>query len=295
MQIAFLGLGLIGGSVAQAVRAAPAYRGATLVAWTPSGAGPRAALDAGIVDAAASSPTDAVRGADLVILAAPPLACIRLIGDQAAELRGLPAPGATITDVASTKAALSRAAGAAGIAYVGGHPMAGREISGFEAADAALFRGRPWVVTEAVGRGDPGAVLALATACGAEPVELTARRHDQLVAGISHLPLLASAALVEAVTGARGEMDPDWPAAARLAASGWRDMTRLARGDTAMGAQIAVTNAEALAAVLRRYRDRIDAWLVALEATGDVDVDALRVRLDAARARLEDQSLPDRR
>ena len=79
--------------------------------------------------------------------------------------------------------------------------MAGRETSGFDAADAGLFRDRPWVITQAVGGGDPEVVRSLALACGAVPVELDAVRHDRLVAAVSHLPLLASVALVEAVTG----------------------------------------------------------------------------------------------
>ena len=286
MRIAFLGLGLIGGSVAKAVRSAPVYGGATIVAWTPSGAGPAAARAAGTVDEAARGPEQAVRDADLVILAAPPLACVELVRALAGELRDGLAPGATVTDVASTKSALTDAARAAGIAYVGGHPMAGRETSGFGAADADLFRDRPWIITEAVGAGDPAAVRMLAGACGAVPVELDAARHDRLVAGISHAPLLASAALAEAVTGAPDDRLPDWPAAARLAASGWRDATRLARGDATMGAQIAATNAEAVALVLRRYRDRIEAWIEALEPADGVDVEALQARLEAVRSEL---------
>ncbi len=163
---------------------------------------------------------------------------------------------------------------------------AGRR-SGFDAADAGLFRGRPWVITEAVGAGDAGVARSLALACGAVPVELDAARHDRLVAAISHLPLLASAALVEAVTGTAADPDGDWPAAAALAASGWRDATRLARGDATMGAEIAASNAEAIAAVMRRLRNRIDEWLDLLEAADGPDADAMRERLAAAKARLD--------
>jgi prephenate dehydrogenase len=165
--------------------------------------------------------------------------------------------------------------------------MAGRELSGFEAADAALFRGRPWVVTQAVAGGDPEAVRRLAVACGAVPVDLDAARHDLLVASISHLPLLTSVALVETVAGTGPEPAADWAAAAALAATGWRDTTRLARGDPAMGAEIAATNAVAIARLLRAYRDRIDAWIDALEAPGGPSTDALRTELEAARDRLQ--------
>jgi prephenate dehydrogenase len=287
MRIAILGLGLIGGSVARALREAPAYAGAEVVAWSPSGEGPRGALAAGVVDAVAVDLLDAVRGAEIVILAAPPLACASLVRRLGAEPGTAVSPGATVTDVASTKAALTAAAAEAGVPFVGGHPMAGRETSGFDAADASLFRGRPWVITEAVGGGDPGVVRSLALACGAVPIELDAGRHDRLVASISHLPLLASVALVEAVAGTQADPGGDWPAAAALSATGWRDATRLARGDATMGAEIAASNAEAIAVVMRRLRDRIAEWVDLLEAPDGPDADAMRERLAAARARLD--------
>ena len=287
MRIAILGLGLIGGSVARALREAPAYAGAELVAWTPSGAGPREALAAGVIDAVALDPLDAVRGAAIVILAAPPLACAALVRRLGAEKVSELAAGATVTDVASTKTALTAAATEAGIPFVGGHPMAGRETSGFGGADADLFRGRPWVITEAVGGGDPAAVRSVAMACGAVPVELDAAVHDALVASISHLPLLASVALVEAVAGTSSDPVSDWPAAAGLAATGWRDATRLARGDATMGAEIAASNSEAIVAVMRRLRDRLDEWLELLDAPDGPDAEAMRERLAAARARLD--------
>ncbi len=290
MRIAFLGLGLIGGSIAHALRAAAHYEGAWLVGWTPSGDGPRLALAAGALDEVADSAAAAIADATLVILAAPPLACVALVTRLGDELRPALADGVTVTDVASTKAALTTAAREARIPWVGGHPMAGLELSGFGAADPGLFAGRPWVVTEAVGGGDTGAVRSLAIACGAHPVALDSVVHDRLVASISHLPLLTSVALVEAVAGTGPAPDPDWMAAAALAASGWRDTTRLARGDATMGAQIAASNAAALAVWLRRYRDRIDEWLALLEAPDGPDLDAVAVRLAAARARLDGQS-----
>lgn len=288
MHVALLGLGLIGGSIARALAAADGADAAYhVVAWTPGGEGPRRALAAGVIDAAAGDPGTAVAGADLVVLAAPPLACAELIRRLGADLRPSLVPGATVTDVASTKALLSRAARDAGVPYVGGHPMAGRETSGFAAADASLFQGRPWVIGEPVGGGDPELVRSLALACGAYPVEIEAGAHDRLVAAISHLPLLTAVALVEAVAGTGGVTADDWPTAAGLAASGWRDTTRLARGDVTMGAEIAATNALAIAARLREYRDRLDEWLVILEAPGGPDQDLIRERLAAARTRLE--------
>jgi prephenate dehydrogenase len=118
-------------------------------------------------------------------------------------------------------------------------------------------------------------------------VRLDAAAHDELVAAISHLPLLTSVALVEAVAGSPGSAPDDWAAAAALAAGGWRDTTRLARGDTAMGAEIAVTNAGPVVARLRTYRRALDEWIALLDAPGGPDVSLIRERLDAAKTRLE--------
>ncbi|HEY5629345.1 MAG TPA: prephenate dehydrogenase/arogenate dehydrogenase family protein [Candidatus Limnocylindrales bacterium] len=285
MRVALLGLGLIGGSVARALRVAGDDW--WVGAWTPSGRGPRQAVAAGAIDAAYASARDLLGEADLIVLAAPPLACVGLIGRLAGPWRDALRPDATVTDVASTKAELERAAHDAALPWVGGHPMSGRETSGFEASDADLFRDRPWVITAAQGGGDPAKVEALALACGARPVSMDAGRHDRLVASVSHLPLLTSVMLVEAVTGLPGVEDRDWGAAKGLAAGGWRDTTRLARGDTAMGAEIFATNADRLAERLRAYRARLDAWLELLEAPGGADPAAIRERLEAARDRLE--------
>ena len=117
-------------------------------------------------------------------------------------------------------------------------------------------------------------------------MELDAGEHDRLVAAISHLPLLASVGLVEAVAGL-DVPGGDWPGAQALASSGWRDTTRLARGDVTMGTEIALTNANEIALRLRAYRDRVDEWISLLETPGGPDVDAVRDRLAAAKSRLE--------
>ncbi len=290
MRVALLGLGLIGGSVARAVH----HAGWRVTAWTPGGAGPRAALEAGAIDVAAGSLGEAVADADLVVLAAPPGACLDLLDALAEDAGSALARGTVVTDVASTKALLVARATALGLPFVGGHPMAGRETSGFAAADAELFRGRPWVVVPPDGAGEDAvaAVEALAIACGAHPVRMSAADHDLAVAAISHAPLVLAAALVEAMAGGPGEPPAaGWRSASGLAASGWAGATRLARGDAAMGAGIARTNAGPLAARLRDVRGRLDEWLAILEtagADGLPDEAALEARFAAARARLEE-------
>jgi prephenate dehydrogenase len=236
-------------------------------------------LAVGVLDAAPDSLVEVLECADLIVLAAPPLACLDLLDQIAGPLRPALAPGATVTDVASTKRVIVERADRLGLRFVGGHPMAGREITGHAAALEDLFVDRPWVVCPGVlaGQTDVGRVEDLATACGARPVRLDPAIHDAAAAAISHLPLVLSAALAEAVIDG-----PAWLEASTLAASGWRDMTRLARGDAAMGAGIVATNALEIAFGIRAVRAALDAWLTALE-TPVPDAAELESRFRAVR------------
>lgn len=290
MKIAFLGLGLIGGSVARALR----ERGSRdpdervhLAAWTPSGVGPRAAHRDGVVDVAATSPEAAIDGADLVVLAGPVPACVAMLDELAGPWRTSLGSDAVITDVASTKSALVLRATALGLRFVGGHPMAGREANGYAASSADLFVDRPWVVVPGADEAATTRVEALARAVGARPVRLSAQAHDDAVAGISHLPLLVSVALVETVAGAPGAERPGWSDAGTLAAGGWRDTTRLARGDVSMGAGIMVTNGAPVAARVRDLIATLTSWAEELERPGGPDSDVVARRLAAARTTLE--------
>jgi prephenate dehydrogenase len=297
IRLSLLGFGLIGGSIARALRATGAARTVSgpvgdfeITAWSPSGGGPREALAGGIVDRASASMEDAVADADVVVLAAPPLACLEMLDALAGPLRAHLPPTATVSDVASTKAAIVRRADALGLRFVGGHPMAGREVSGFGAALADLFNARPWVIVQgrASGPADVALVERLAVACGARPVRMTADDHDRAVAGISHLPFVTALALVEAVVGrSGGTARADWPGSRELAATAWRDMTRLARGDPAMAAGIIATNAPALRLRLTELRDVLDAWLAEIADETRVDPAALERRISEIRDRLE--------
>lgn len=283
MRLAIVGLGLIGGSIARAVRERSAGI-ESITAWSPSGRGPARALGDGVIDRTATSLAGAVDGADLVVLAADPLACLGLL-DELSRLK----PAAelpSITDVASTKALLVEHADRLGLSIVGGHPMAGLETTGYEHSRADLFVGRPWVLC-------PGALARpvdleraelLVTACGAERHWLAAVDHDRAVAAISHLPLAVATALVASVSGAQ-----DWSLAESLAAGGWLSATRLARGDVTMGAGIAATNAVELARRIRSLRSQLDDWLADLEETPDdpaATAERIQARLGAARRTL---------
>ncbi len=283
VRIAFLGLGLVGGSIARALRASP--ENLEIVGWTPGGAGPRAAVAAGVLDAATADAASAISGASLVVLAGPADTIPELIGRLSGDLATALPSDASVTDVASTKSVILAAADAAGLPFVGGHPMAGRETSGFAASDEDLFHDRPWVVVPGTRarESDVARVEWLAAACGARAVRATAGDHDAAVAAISHLPLVVAAAIAESVAG-----DDGWRGslAEALTATGWDSATRLARGDPAMGAGILATNAAATAERLRDVRAVLDGWLVVLERSNP-RADEIRDRLAAAREALD--------
>jgi prephenate dehydrogenase len=291
MRIAFLGFGLISGSIARALRAAaePRWRDARLGAWSPTGRGPFRAVREGVIDLAGADPASVVAEADLVIVGAPPLAALELLDQLGGPLRAALSSAAVVTDVTSTKTAVVARAERHGLRFVGGHPMAGREQAGYESAEAGLFADRPWVIVPGAGsaEADIRMVEALATACGSRPLRMSAADHDDAAAAISHLPLLVSAALVEAVAGGPATEPSGWATAAQLAAGGWRDMSRLARGDVSMGAGILATNAGPVADRLRALRLVLDDWQDELERAGGPDPRQIAERLELARSRVQ--------
>jgi prephenate dehydrogenase len=218
----------------------------------------RKAIDRGIV-ASASADTSVADMADVIVIGAP----IRAMRDVFAQLAGM-TDGKVVTDMASTKADVMKWAADAGIDLVGGHPMCGKESSGIDAADASMFSDAPWVLT----RGET-VLVDLIGAVGAQPIVMDAETHDRLVAGVSHAAFLLSVGYVLALS-----RRADWPEASRLAAGGFRDMSRLAAGDPELYAGVARTNrahlVEQLDAVmaelarLRRHLEADDARLVEL-------------------------------
>ncbi len=208
--------------------------GLTLVGVDPNPTVVQKALERGVV-ASANTDLTPVEIADVIFVAAP-IMSLRAVFARLAALAG----GRPVTDMASTKAAVMEWAAAEGLDLVGGHPMCGKETSGIEAADASIFDGAPWVLTR-----DEPAVTELVTAVGAEPVFIDAVTHDRLVAGVSHAAFLLSAAYILALSRRN-----DWPEASRLAAGGFRDMSRLAAGDPDLYAGVVRTNRENLLEIL---------------------------------------------
>lgn len=257
-RVAIVGLGLIGGSMGLSLRQA---RAAQQVIGYDLGRGVSDhARRVGAIDQSHNSLADAVRGAELIILATPVGAMRALLQEMAT----LASPGAVITDVASTKSQVISWAEEflpGNVFFIGGHPMAGKEISGVDAADPALFRNRIYCLTP-TRKTSPAAlnkVSILVEALGARVRFLEPAEHDGQVAQVSHLPFVVSAALMNAVAESAS-----WGDSSLLAASGFRDATRLAAGNPEMYRDICLTNHEALLhsldeylAILHTFRDYI--------------------------------------
>lgn len=269
-RLAVVGLGLLGGSV---VRAARARAAAAEIAGVSRNAATLAeARGARLVDLATADLAEGVRGADLVVLAVPVGVLPGLVRAVWPHL----APGAVLTDVGSVKWEVVAAADScpprAGVAFVGGHPMAGSEQSGFTASHADLFAGCLVLLTPtsqtpeaAVAR-----VGALWEALGGQVRSLTVAVHDRAVAAISHLPHLAAYGLVAAGDGE----------ALALAGRGFVDTTRVAASPEALWSDIFRANRSALLDALAEYRERLARWEALIRAG---DWSALEEELGRAR------------
>ena len=277
-----VGVGLIGGSFALALKAAAAV--ATVVGVGRSASNLSSARQLGIADRTWTQDqrwTDELIDADLVLLATP-------VGQIPALLALIaPALGAAtvVTDAGSTKqdviAAGRRHLGAALPRFVPGHPIAGTERSGAAAASDALFRGRSVILTPlAETSADAQKRVADAwTACGGVVGTLEATRHDEIFAAVSHLPHALAFALVALLAARADALDYF-----RYAATGFRDFTRLASSDPEMWRDVCLGNATALRRELSAYRaelDRLDALLVSADGDGLI---ALFERARVARA-----------
>ena len=250
-RIGIIGLGLIGGSMGLALKRA---RGDSLeiVGYSRSPRTMATAYQRGAVDRAAHDLASAVHGCQIVILATPVMTMKQVLEELAAILPS----GSVVTDTASTKGQVMAWAECLppGVSFIGGHPMAGKETSGIGAADPDLFQGCTYCLTPASGvtAEATGLVLKLVEAIGAKPLFIDAARHDELVAGVSHLPLLLSYALVSATT-----QSPAWREMAALAATGYRDLSRLASGHPDMARDICLTNRDNILRWLDRYVEEL--------------------------------------
>jgi prephenate dehydrogenase len=254
-QITIIGTGLIGGSFALALRKRK-FAG-RIVGCDREAALARAKMS-GAIEQGFCEPADAVRGSQLVVLATPVLAIIDLIGRLGPAL-----PANTlITDVGSTKAAITQQAVSvfgenAKHRFLAGHPMAGREKSGVEFADADLFQDAVWFLTPLPGQDlhdDKFAeLLGWIDQIGARVATLTPEKHDRLCAWVSHLPQMISTALAAALVEEFGDDSPLLPAGGRAL----REMTRIAASPYSMWRDIAISNKGNLEDALLKIEQRL--------------------------------------
>jgi len=248
--IAILGLGLMGASLALALRKRN-YAG-RLVAYCRKPETRTQAQARGIVDAACDDPDEAVRDASLVVLCAPIRACVELAADIAPALR----PGALVTDVGSTKGWIGRQM--AGLlppgSFVGSHPIAGSEKQGLQAASADLYENALTVVAahRNVPENTVKRVADLWESAGARICRLAPEDHDRLLARTSHLPHVAAAALAKAIGRDSAAK------VGEFCGTGFYDSTRVAAGSIAMWHDILMTNASAVAEELRAFKLEVE-------------------------------------
>jgi len=254
-QITIVGTGLIGGSFALALR----KRGfAGLIMGCDRESALKRAKMRGVIDKGFVEPADAVRGSQLVVLATPVLAIVDLIGRLGPAL-----PATTLlTDVGSTKAAVVEQAlhvfgKNAGKRFLAGHPMAGKEHSGVDYADADLFHNAVWFLTALPGQNLNQGLFAQFAGwidqIGARIAMLPPEDHDRLCAWISHLPQMISTALAAALVEEFGEDAPLLPAGGRAL----REMTRISASPYSMWRDIAISNRENLEDALLKVEQRL--------------------------------------
>ena len=276
--VAIVGLGLMGGSLAGALRGrCRSVTGVSRRAGTVELAAARGLIDRGTTD-----PNDAVSEADIVILATP----VRVILQQIQKLASHLADGCLLLDLGSTKTQILKAMDAlpSQVEPLGGHPMCGKEFSGIDAADPSLYRGCTFILSP-LERTAPTALALgreLVEAVGATPLILDAARQDRLVATLSHLPYLLACSLVQT---ADATTSPD-PAAWEIVAGGYRDTSRVAGSDVTMMLDILATNRHAILDAVSAFREQLDRMTALIEDEDEGKLKAVLVSCQAERRRM---------
>ncbi|HSA90679.1 MAG TPA: prephenate dehydrogenase/arogenate dehydrogenase family protein [Burkholderiales bacterium] len=253
MKLAVIGVGLIGGSFALALKQAGAVSHVVGVGRNPANL--KAALERGIIDSTAPDAAAAARGADLVLVATP----VAQFTEIFKVLAGSLGAKTLVTDGGSTKrdviAAARKALGAEIARFVPAHPIAGAEKSGATAASADLFRGKRVVLTplEENSKGSISGIEQAWKACGAHVSSMSAEEHDAVLATVSHLPHLLAYALVHEVAGRDNSAQ-----LFSFAAGGFRDFTRIASSHPEMWRDICIANKDRLVSELKKFRTKLD-------------------------------------
>ena len=274
MRVAIIGLGLIGGSMGLALKAT----GAEVAGYARRPEIASLAMERGAADRCGSDLPATIKGAEIIVIATPVLTVKDVLVDIAKYLH----KGVIVTDVASTKVDVMNWAGQylpAKTCFIGGHPMAGKEVPGLAASDANLFHGCTYCLVpdknfNAESRKKMEDMVKL---MGARPFYIEAQEHDALVAVVSHLPHLVSVALVATTVN-----DPRWSNMAKLASSGYRDTTRLASGDPRMSRDICLTNKKPILEAIENYINSLNE-LRRLISAGDEKIEDHFIRAREAR------------
>ncbi|WP_114285176.1 prephenate/arogenate dehydrogenase family protein [Candidatus Halocynthiibacter alkanivorans] len=265
-RVALIGLGLIAGSMARAMQ-----RGGLageITGYARSAETRTTAADIGLVDRVCDSAAEAVKDADLVVLAVP----VGVMGAVAAEISAHLKPGATVTDVGSVKRAVIETVSPHipdGVHFVPAHPLAGTEHSGPEAGFAELYDNR-WCLIVPVEGTEPQAVARLRSlweAMGANVDEMDADHHDLVLAVTSHTPHLIAYTMVGVADDLRRVTDSE---VIKYSAAGFRDFTRIAASDPTMWRDVFLTNKDATLEILGRFTEELFALQRAIR-TGDGD------------------------
>ncbi|HDD24893.1 MAG TPA: prephenate dehydrogenase [Chloroflexi bacterium] len=273
--VAVVGLGLMGGSLAGALRGH--CRAVTGIDHRPETI--ETAQQMGLVDYGTTNLADGVAEADIVVLATP----VRVILQQLTMIGPLVPPGCLVMDLGSTKAEVTAAMGRlpAHVQPLGGHPMCGKEISGIETADPALYQGCTFILSPLRHTSEEALALgkALVMTVGASPLVLQPARQDFLAATLSHLPYLLACALVAT---ADTLTSPD-PAAWKIVAGGFRDTSRVAGSDVTMMIDILLTNRKAVLKALSVYQDRLQELFHLVESGDEEKMQATLRRIRCIR------------
>ncbi len=279
-RVAIVGLGLIGGSLGYELK--KSHPGLQIYGISRKATTIERAVGMGCIDEGATVYDERLKGCQLVFLCPPIHETIPTLKKALPFL----SPGTIVTDAASIKGPIVKEADPLmpeDIHFIGSHPMAGTEHQGIEAAVKGLFDQAVWALTP-TGKASPQALSALKNFLSKLPVrllELDPEEHDLSVAAISHLPIAVASALVSLVM----KNDQDFPAMKQLAASGFRDTTRVASGNPTMGADILINNRQAVIRLLKEFRDALDEIQIKME-TGNYD--SLLKELEAIKAFRDD-------
>ena len=251
-RVALIGLGLIAGSMAHAMRAGGL---AGEIVGHAKSAETRAIAKGLFCDRVCDTAAEAVQGADLIVLAVP----VGAMGEIAAEIAPHLKPGAVVTDVGSVKAAVVEAVAPhlpPAVHFIPGHPMAGTEYSGPRSGFAALFQNRWWLLTPLEGT-DPAALAQLRKlleAIGAKVDTMDVAHHDLVVAVVSHAPHLIAYTMVGVADHMRRVSQSE---IIQYSAAGFRDFTRIAASDPTMWRDVFLTNKDAVLDILGRFTEEL--------------------------------------